>query len=423
MAIYILKFVAGIGVYIIYAKFYGERSSSDMFNYFDDGNIIYSSLWNNPLDYLRMVSGIGSDATHLDHYYNTCNFWIKDFNYGLINDNRIVIRLNAVFRLFSFGNFHIHTLFMSFLSFTGLWGIFKIFEQNIPILNNAKQKILHRKLLFNNIKYDNTNISLQKWTLIFVIFFLPSVYFWTSALLKEGVLMFAFGIFLYNLSSLLNNGVKLKTIISILLMIFILMISKFYVLLASIPGVLFLILIKKTNNNFFILKLISTIFIFLIAIILLKHIGFDAPEILANKQHDFINYTNSLKSVGSKIDIPLLEPNLINLIKNSPEALFRTLFRPSIFEFNNIMSLMAALENLLIVISLLLVILFFNPRNIKNPWLWFSILFTIVLFVLSGLTTPVLGALVRYKAPALPFLGVVFIYLFNFQKFINLTKR
>ena len=142
---------------------------------------------------------------------------------------------------------------------------------------------------------------------------------------------------------------------------------------------------------------------------------------LANKQHDFVNYINSMNSVGSQIEIPQLEPNIKSILINSPSAFLRTLFRPSVFEITNIMSLMAAFENLIIVLLITLTVIFFSKKNLLNPWLWFSIIFTIILFTLSGLSTPVLGALVRYKAPALPFLGIILIYLFDFEKFSRVT--
>ena len=389
--IFISKFIAGIGVYLIYTYFYGARASSDIFKYFDDGNIIHSSLSQNPLDYFRMITGIGADAHHLDKYYNTCCFWHKEFNYGLINDNRIVIRFNAIVRLFSLGNIHIHTLLMSFISFTGLWGIFKTFE---------------------------TQFNKQKWLLVIVVFFFPSVYFWTSGVLKEGILMFAFGIFLYHFSQLIKTSNIIKPIIWIIITLLILLLSKFYVLIAAIPGLLFIVIIKRYNKKYFTIKLIGVVVIFIVLSLFSKPlIGISFTEVLANKQHDFINYINSMNSVGSKIEIPLLEPSLKSFLTNSPSAFFRTLFRPSIFEITNIMSLMAAIENFIISLSLVLTAIFFSKKNLLNPWLWFSILFTIIIFTLSGLTTPVLGALVRYKAPALPFLGITLLYLFDFDRF------
>ena len=43
--------------------------------------------------------------------------------------------------------------------------------------------------------------------------------------------------------------------------------------------------------------------------------------------------------------------------------------------------------------------------ELKNM-LWFCITFTLLLFIIIGTTTPVSGALVRYKVPALPFLAI-----------------
>ena len=53
------------------------------------------------------------------------SFWIKNFNYELYNDNRTVIRFNGLIRIFSFGIIHVHTVFMSFLSFLGQTAILK----------------------------------------------------------------------------------------------------------------------------------------------------------------------------------------------------------------------------------------------------------------------------------------------------------
>ncbi len=395
--IFILKFAAGISVYLVYAHFYGTRHSSDIFKYFDDGNIIYSALHQNPVDYLRMLTGIGGKAPHLDPYYYTCNFWIKPFNYGLINDNLIVIRFNALIRLISMGNFHIHTLFMSFLSFTGLWAIFKVFE-----------KVFIRQI----------------WGLVVVVFFIPSVYFWTSGLLKEGILMFAFGLLLYFVKQLDLKKFQPKYLLGILIMVFILLLSKFYVLVAAIPGIVYVLLTKNQTRKYRMLKFIAVHLIYFSLAWFSKPLfGISFPEIIAQKQNDFITYSDSLKHVGSKIDLKPIEATISSMLKATPQAFFNTLFRPTLFEANNLMMLMAALENLLIVIALLIGIVFFTSKRLSNNWLWFSISFTLILFVLSGLTTPVLGALVRYKAPALPFLGVVLFFILDFDKLKKTAKR
>lgn len=395
--VFLSKFIGGIAVYIVYANFYGSRMSGDIFKYFDDGNVIFSSLKQNPIDYIRMITGIGSDDVYLQKYYDTCRYWNKHFNYGLINDNRIVIRFNALVRLFSMGNMHIHTLAMSFISFIGLWGIFNVFV------------VFFKK---------------HKWVLLVVIFFFPSVFFWTSGVLKEGILMFAFGMFIYHFNELLTKTFKTKNLVWIIIATFLLLLSKFYVLVAILPGLLFFMVIQKTGKRYFYIKLLSSIGIFIVFSLFSKPIfGVGFTEVIERKQHDFIAYTNSLNEVGSKVEIPDIDPTLTSLLKNSPEAFLRTLFRPTLLEVNNLMGLMAALENTIIVLMMVLSIIFFHSKNLKNSSFWLCVIFVIVLFTLTGLTTPVLGALVRYKSPALPFLGIAFMFLINLERIEAIRKK
>ncbi len=395
--VFLSKFVAGIILYLIYAYFYGDRESADVFKYFDDGNILFSSLNENPIDYLRMVTGIGSDSPHLMKYYDTCVFWIKDFNYGLLNDNRIIIRFNALVRLISFGNIHIHTLFMSFLSFSGLWALFKVFEPQF---------------------------KKQKWGLLFVVFFLPSVWFWTSGLLKEGLLVFAFGILFYLINNLLHSKFSIKTISGILICIVILSFSKFYFLIAALPGILFLFIDRFFPYKNRILLFIAVHTVIIILLWFSKPLtGYDFPEIIAQKQNDFVNFTNSLNQVGSKVAMEKLEPTFTDMILKTPKALFTVFFRPSIFEIHNPMVALAAIENLLLLFLFILSFIFFNNKYIQEPYFLFAVSFTLILFILIGLTTPILGALVRYKAPALPFLGILLLYLIDFTKLETTFKK
>ncbi len=396
LAIFLSKFFAGFVLYVVYAYLYEGRNTGDIFKYFDDGNIIFSALNENPLDYLRIVTGIGSDSPHLFKYYDTCSFWLKDFNYGLINDNRILIRFNALVRLISLGNILIHTLFMSFLSFTGLWAIFKVFE------NRVKANII---------------------CIVAAIFYFPSVLFWTSGLLKEGILMFAFGILFYHFNKFLLNKMNVKTVIIITLSMLLLIFSKFYVLVAALPGLLFLVLNKYFKSRLFLNLILAHILFILFAWFCEPIIGLNFLEIITNKQHDFIAFSQSLSKVGSLIKIAPLEPSFVSIIKNTPAALFNSFFRPTMLEANNPFMLMAALENTLIIILIILTFIFFSKEHTRKPLLWFSISFIVILFTLIGLTTPVLGALVRYKAPALPFLGIIFIYFIDEIKIRQISNK
>ena len=389
-AVFLLKFLGGLALYFVYYYIYPDRISGDVFKYFDDGNILFSALRQNPADYFRMVTGIGADAPHLIQYYDTCHFWIKEFNYGLLNDNRIVIRFNALIRLISMGNIHIHTLFMSFLSFTGLWGIFKVFEPQF------KDK---------------------KWGLLLAVFFFPSVWFWTSGLLKEGLLIFAFGMLFYFACRWLRGNITGWLLLGMAVSVAILIFSKFYVLVAALPAFMYLILNRYWKWKFPIAQFLLVHLLLLVVLWFSKPIiGLDFPKIVAQKQHDFINFTNSLTQVGSQIEMKELEPTFWGMVQQTPQALVNSFFRPSVLEIRNPLTALAAIENLLILLLLLGAVFFFQQKNNLPPLFWFSVSYVLILFVLIGLTTPILGALVRYKAPALPFLGIALLYLIDFSK-------
>ena len=64
-------------------------------------------------------------------------------------------------------------------------------------------------------------------------------------------------------------------------------------------------------------------------------------------------------------------------------------------------------------------ILFINIRGI-NKSIFYSCMFAVIfMFVLTGLITPVMGAMVRYKVPALPFLMIMLIMLIDKEKMIK----
>jgi len=391
-SIFIIKILCGYFVYLIYSKLYYQREYADIFKYFDDGAILFSAIYENPFDYLRMLTGLDSDAPHLYKYYEQMGFWIKSHNYNLYNDNRTVIRFNALVYLFSFGNFNVHTVFINFLSFTGLIAIYKSF---LPFFNK------------------------QKYELLGAVFLLPTIMFWGSGVLKEGILLFGVGIFIYNVFKI-TEKFDIWFLIGILASMYLLMLSKFYVLFALMPGIIsYICLVKfpriKTWISFSMIHIVFLCLFFGSKYIIPKY---DLAATVVAKQHDFINMINELsESPGSKINIPILESNFWGIIKNVPNAIFNTVFRPHFADIHSIIVFPALIENLIIFLLIILTIIFLRPKiNIYVPPLVLCLSFVFILYSLTGLTTPVLGALVRYKMPALPFLVIGLLLIFNTDK-------
>ena len=374
---FLLKAFCGLVIYLIYTYYYPVRMEADTFKYFDDSKYLYNALWEHPLDYLKMLFGINCENDYfLKHYYSDMYNWYRSYDNGLLNDNRLVIRLNAFVRLFSFGNYHVHSLFFNFLTFIGSYSLARLF------------------LVFSE----------SKWKTYLVVFLIPSFVFWSAGILKESILIFALGSFTWNVYKLISSSHKISTYLWILFLIPILFVMKFYVFVALIPAILAWWISQKTKRTISI-HLVTIVACLLVAL----GIGTIFPTynflvIMAAKQGDFINLANFLK-VNSSIYMDYLEPNLWSFIKASPKAFINTLTRPWPTELKGILFYPPLFENLFIIF--ILFIGWFYRKKV-NPQQWkfivFCLTFSILLFVIIGLTTPIIGAIVRYKIPAIPFL-------------------
>jgi len=395
--IFIVKIISGIGLLLLY-KFYYDTNGSDIFNYYKDGKVIYNVLYTNPTDFIKLITGIGNYSNELETYLReNTNYWFKAFNYNLLNDNRLTIRINAILHLISNHNIYVHSIFFSFFSFVGLTALYKVFKQY----------------------YSN------KLILTIVVFFIPSVIIWSSAMLKESILMFSLGLFLLAFFNLLKNRKTLINIVILVISALLMFMLKFYVLFALIPGLLFLIINKFYSKN----PIITFSIIYGLIIMLFfnsPHISnYNLAEIMSFKQHDFINMINSSENVGSKIDLPILQPNFFSFLSATPNALVNTFLRPSIFDIHSIIVLPAVIENIIFLILFIVSIIFFDKNNFKKNinFIIFSLSFTITLSILIGLTTPVLGAIVRYKVPFLPFFIIILILVMNTRKSKNYFRK
>jgi hypothetical protein len=301
-----------------------------------------------------------------------------------------MIKVNAFFRLFSFGSFHVHSVFFNFLSFIGLVGIVRFFKSFITV---------------------NTN-----W-LIGVVFCLPSVLFWSSSVLKESLLILFLGVICFQFYQLKKEGVvKINSIVYIVVALFFLALLKFYSVIAlSIPLTAYLI-VHYSKTKQVLLVYFSTLIFFL-----LLFFNSNLVDVLVLKQNDFINLVSNTKA-GSYFELPLLEPTFLSVVKAVPNGILNCFIQPLPSGNLSIMALPAIAENILILLGLLVVIpQFLKRKNWNNKHLnglLFILFFTLTLFAVIGVTTPVAGALVRYKVGALPFLGVFILYFiqFNFKK-------
>lgn len=285
------------------------------------------------------------------------------------------------------------------LSFFGVFLVFNIFG-SIGLL-----------LFYKSIKIATQDKSRKIQLLGTFLVFLPSISFWSGGLSKDSISFLAVGMALY---TSLNIKKRIWIIILAILIMFLVRTHVAAVMIAALAiGTLF-----KSKMN--LLPRLSLGFFFLaITIILLPttidYVGLDSD---ANTQ-DVIEYIdkrqNYYQGTGSGVDIASM---------SLPMQLFTYIARPLPFEAHNITSLLASLDNM---IMLILIILggknIFKHQNNELPghrsFLW---LYTILIWIVLSMNTANLGIAVRQKwmfAPILIFLLISLIDKKTNKNYIN----
>lgn len=376
-----LKFVTSLGLYVLYTKYYTVRKDADIFKYYDSSIVITNYLKDNLSAFWEVMihSKLPKPVSE-----DTVAWFINGYN--IVNTNQIIIKIHVLLNFITFSNYHANAFIFCFLAYIG-------------------SLFLYNKVLKH---YPNIN----KW-LGLLIFTIPSILLWTSAPLKETLVVFTLFISLGYLIEFINSN-NWKHWAYALFWLFLGSFSKPYFSIALIP--ISLIIPIKMNKPIY--KYILFIAGFAGFVALTSNFSdFNILYRVIQKQHDFLNHAEA-EAAGSLIYLPRMEPSFWGAVKTLPIAFYNILFKPLPWDSLNPMFLLASLENVFI---LLLIALSFSFRkrntNIATKEIsYFLAFFCLIIIFLIGLTTPVLGAIVRYKAPILPLIVIVCLINIDFEK-------
>ncbi|GIV32574.1 MAG: hypothetical protein KatS3mg031_0109 [Chitinophagales bacterium] len=359
-AVFLLKVMIGLLYSYIYVKHYG---GGDTHFYFRDSAYIVQTLPESPGKYLYLTLGPngGKIPECIKPQVKAMGYWGNTSGY-------MVVRFNALVRLFSFGEFYVHAVFMAFVSLVGLiW--------------------LHRAaaLLIGN-----------STLLVLVVFFIPSVLFWGSGVHKEGLLLFSLGMFFWGTAGLVTYW-RAVFLILMLTGAFLTYCIRDFVLLLLLPGwVVFLFAGRRKAGSTMIL--LSYLFFFLLTFSLPLFGTRNFLEMMAWKQDQF----QTIGGGNTYIPVPAFHPDWTVLFKNLPAALRNSLLGPFFIPVHHLYQLAVVVENALLIGGMM-VIPFFRKLKVSPFGLWTGI-FACCLLLLIGYIVPNVGAIVRYRSIVLPFL-------------------
>lgn len=388
MAVLVLKVLAGTGVWWLYTYHYTNRADADIYKFFDASVPMYEALWTEPGDYVRMLFGLTNDPPYFDaKYYQRIDHWYREYESNLYNDAHTMIRFNAFVRIFSFGHYHVHTVFICLLSLTGLVCLQKAFAPLVP----GKEKALSA-----------------------VVFLLPGVLFWGSAVIKESLLMFGLGVFLLHFFDLVRGRAGWVSLLAVLLTMALLFVLKFYVLACLLPGLMAWAVCARWGRAPVVGVFAGVLLLCAILAVNLQHVlpGYDLLYLFSVKQKDMYGLA-AATSAGSVVHVPRLTAEWWSFLAAAPVALFNALLGPSVLLKGGALSVLPALENVVLLGALVVALVHRRRSGIDRPMLLCLASYCLLLLLIIGWTTPVMGALVRYRVPLLPFLGIIALLLLD----------
>jgi len=381
--LFLLKAAAGIFAGELYLKKY---DGGDSFSFFKESKVITASAHENAIDFILMTTGF-ADEKEFFSAYGTVRSW--DNQDVVYNDNKTIIRINAVIGLFSMGIYNVHVVFFAFISMMGLMAIYK----GIRTLTDK-----------------------NPYLILAAVFLVPGVVFWLSMASKESILVFAMGMMFYHCVRLLTVSNSFGNIAGMFLAGFLFIHIKAYLLVLITPCLLAFTWVAVTDNRMAVLKYTVVYLIMGIIFFNIHYLldGFDPVNIIFMKRMNFEAFVDAFPGgMNSYIELPVIDSSWQSMLLSGPIAAFAVLTRPYIWESESLLITFAAIENILLIVIIVSGLIYFNAAAYKKNvnLIMFSVCFVISVYILIGLTSPVMGAMVRYKVPVLPFLCIIPILL------------
>ena len=434
-SVFVFKTLIGFGfVYYFLNIGFKPGQPSDVERFLNEGKELNAVFYKSPKDYFLMLFNIGDQRILAVKQMNHAFLW-RSNGLKIINDTRNLIRFHSLVNFISFGFQSIHILIFGFISTSGLILLFKGLK----------------KITF-----------LKPITLLLILVLFPSLLFWSSGILKETFVFLGIGLLINGLFYQVNYRQKIIYLLISLCVLFlfktyilfcifpsliflflyarlckeqliksIIIFCSIVFIFFSFPGIRNSIvksISKKQNHSYNValpgINLRADTCFYFFKPNEFKNIKFFPKDTLAllikpckalyrAKQNKYPSKIIYLHPSGEKWKVKLISSgansyfkttpiknDFSQLIKNIPEALSNSFFRPFPNDTGGPLKYVIIVENLTIYIFLFFAI-YYRRKLISNEKriIYSNIVFTLTLYLIIGLISCVSGEISRYRLP------------------------
>ncbi|WKN32232.1 hypothetical protein PZB74_02540 [Porifericola rhodea] len=404
-----VKVVGALAVGFIYQFYYGGgKPSGDTFNYFKEAQVIFNAFLENPKAGIQLLLANGEVNPEIYEYANRIYWFDAPTEY-------FVIKLIALFSLFTGHTYTAVATIFAAISFSGIWAMYRSFYKLFPAL--------HKEFAI-------------------AMLFVPSVFFWGSGILKDTITLGALGWATWGIVRVFfeRKGIVIGALV-LFLSLYTIYSIKIYIVLCFLPAaILWVFLANVERIKSVALRILILPFVLVIGGLLgyyaMVKVGEDNNRYSLDKVSETAEITaryltymgetqgGSVYTLGDDYDF-----SPTGMLRKFPLAVNVTLFRPYLWEAHNVVMLLSALESFATLLLTLWVIYQAGVMNLfrytlARPIIGFCLLFAIAFSFAVGISTYNFGSLVRYKIPMFPFyLAGLFILRYLAQRKVKLKKR
>ncbi len=385
-----VKLIGALALGILYHTIYG----GDTNNYFYHASIIYHAFGQSFSAGLHLIVTDGTMTSDIAPYVSQMAWFGPD------SKEYFVIRVAAVCALLGFNTYSVTALFFAALSFSGMWAMYMTFAKIRP---QAYKELAT------------------------AVFFLPSVFFWGSGLLKDSLCLGALGwIFYAFYRGAIEKRNILRCLIIGLLAAKVIASMKVYILLAFVPPAALWVFNENTARirsatvrwvaKPLLLSVGLAVALYAMSSIAAADARFNIDKIGAQSKLTATYLQGvSQSEKGSGYNIGEQDGTLGGMAKLAPQAVVVALFRPFLWEAHNPTMALSALESTFFLLFTLRI--FWRVGFVKTlqaiasqPVLTLCFVFSLIFAISVGISSGNFGTLVRYKIPLMPFyLGGLYI--------------
>jgi hypothetical protein len=332
----------------------------------------------------------------------------SEVDYFFSTETITIIRIAALFNFLSFSTYYGTSFFFCLIAFIGVWKLVAVFSKAYPDISDK----------------------------FYFIFYIPSLVFWSSGILKDAICLGCLGYLVYLVDRLSIKPLKLLVqIVFIAIFSYALFMIKSYIILCLIIPLLLwkIAVIYNKLSQRFTKRKVRLVLLIAIPVVLITFkvpqkiaVLIDPQDIVTYIIKNRVGFSGDDGGTSTAITIQEDDASLESILKMIPAALNTTLFRPYIWEANSAFVLVTALESLCMA-GLFIYVMYavgvkqFFKVIFSNRDVFFCLFFVCLLGTALGLNVTNFGALVRFKIQILPFLifALILIYYKKEQRIPN----